>query len=61
MTFTAKDSSICGRCGRKIARGNAVDLVDDQVVHADCPDPLSPGSTADPCGSCFCYHVGDCA
>ncbi|WP_295851255.1 hypothetical protein [uncultured Microbacterium sp.] len=55
MTFTAKYSGRCAAdCGDPIAPGDAVEYVDDQLVHEGClPAPVVERAPRPVCPECF--------
>lgn len=64
--FTARYAGTCAlaTCEKNrgdIEQGDAVMYSGDELMHQRCAARVSRGETDPYCGTCFCYHVGDCA
>lgn len=63
--FVAEYHGTCEECTGPIVPGQEVsyDATDD-LVHVECPDPLSAGGALRPgevvCPDCFLIHAGGC-
>lgn len=54
MTFTAKYDGRCAECQETIYRGDQLQMIDGQAVHADCtPDDRSEPPARPTCPTCW--------
>ena len=50
MTFEAKYAGRCGVCDESIKPGDQATYVEDEIAHANCPQP---SVLAEPCPACW--------
>lgn len=63
MSFNARYPGRCASCEERIHEGDLVKYEDDELVHTQCPAPVSEftiGPRETICGQCFTIHAGEC-